>query len=170
MKSPLSDTGWSSAGWALALCSALALVVGAALLPFAGPGIEHAIRGGFQPLCHQLPDRSFVVDGTPLAVCHRCIGIYIGLALGALALPSVRGHARRWARHDRWVLLAAVLPAALDWGSDVAGLWSNTAGTRVATGLWLGLVVGLVFARSLALRRSRDATSRPSASSPAGPG
>lgn len=159
MKSPLSGAGWSRAGWSLAFLSTLALVVGAVLPPFVGSGIEHAVRGGFQHLCHQLPGRSFVVDGTPLAVCHRCIGIYSGLAVGALVLPSIRVHAQRWAQHDRWVLLAAVLPAALDWGGDVLGLWSNTVGTRVTTGVWLGLAVGIVFARSLAVRRNPDAVS-----------
>jgi uncharacterized membrane protein len=54
------------------------------------------------------------------------------------------------------VLLAAVLPAVIDWGGDVLGVWSNTVGTRVVTGLWLGVIVGVVFARSLAFRRRAD--------------
>lgn len=167
MKSALSDGRWSSVGWALAVAAMLVLTVGALLPPVVGPGLEHAVRTGFQRLCHQLPGRSFSVDGVPLAVCHRCVGVYVGLLLGTLALPFVRTQAQRWARHDRWALLAAVLPATFDWGGDVLGLWSNTVGTRVATGLWLGIVVGLVFARSLALWPSRDVASQASASPPA---
>lgn len=156
MKSALSHTMWSRAGWALALAATLVLLLGALLPPFVGPAAEVAIRRGFQHLCHQLPARSFSVDGTPLAVCHRCVGTYAGLVAGAIALPALKAQARRWAQHDRWVLLAAVLPATFDWGGDVLGLWTNTVGTRTVTGLWLGVVVGMVFARSLALRRISD--------------
>lgn len=157
MKSPLSGIGWSAMGWGLAVAATLVLTVGALLPPFVSPGLEHAISTGFQHLCHQLPGRSFSIDGVPLAVCHRCIGVYVGLALGVLVLPVIRRRARQWARHDRWVLLAAVLPATIDWGGDMLGWWSNTVGTRVVTGLWLGIIVGIVFARSLALRPSSTA-------------
>jgi uncharacterized membrane protein len=158
MKSALSNTAWpdntvwSRAGWALAAAAVLGLLVAALLPPFVGPEAGAMLDGAFRHLCHQLPGRSFAVGGTPLAVCHRCTGIYAGLAGGALLFPFVRTAARRWMRHDRGVLLAAVLPATLDWGADVLGLWGNTVGTRVGTGLWLGLVVGVVFARSLSLR------------------
>jgi uncharacterized membrane protein len=143
-------------GWALAFAASLFLLLGAALPLVVGAGGEAVVRHAFRHLCHQLPGRSFVVDGTPLTVCHRCTGIYAGLVLGTLALPLIRSRAQRWAAHDRWVLLAAVLPAVIDWGGDVLDVWSNTVGTRVVTGLWLGAIVGFVFARSLALRRRAD--------------
>ncbi len=157
----LSAAQWSGAGWALALAAVLVLLVGAALPPFVGPEVRGVLRAGFGPLCHQLPERSFAVGGVPFAVCHRCTGIVAGLAAGVLLLPltrvpEVRARAApfagaRFAEERVW-LLAAVLPAALDWSGDLLGLWVNTAGTRVATGAWFGLVVGLVFARALALR------------------
>lgn len=155
MKSALTGTTWSPVGWAFAAAATLGLLGAALAPPLVGPGAEAVLTKAFHTLCHQLPSRSFAIDGTPLAVCHRCIGIYLGLAVGVVLFPLVRTASARWARHDRWVLLAAVLPATLDWGGDVLGVWSNTAGTRVATGLWLGLVVGVVFARSLSLRRGQ---------------
>lgn len=164
MKSALSDTKWSVAGWSLAAVATLGLLLAALAPPFVGPGTEAVLMGAFRPLCHQLSSRSFAVDGTPLAVCHRCTGIYLGLAVGVIAVfPFVRRRTARWVRHDRWVLLAAIVPVVLDWGGDVLGVWSNTVGTRVTTGLWLGVVVGVVFARSLSLRRSegREAGDRP---------
>lgn len=166
MKSALSNTKWSSAGWALALAATLVLLVGAVLPPFVGPGVEAALMSGFQHLCHQLPSRSFSVGGVALAVCHRCMGIYVGLVAGTLLLPLVRTRAPRWVRYDRWVLLAAVLPTVLDWGGDVLGAWSNTVGTRVATGLWLGGIVGVVFARSLAIRLAPRMSPRNDAEEP----
>lgn len=151
MKSALSDTTWSRAGWALALAATLTLLVGAVLPPFVGPAAA-VLRAGFAPLCHQLAERSFAVGGVPFAVCHRCAGIYVGLALGVLALPALRDRASAWARHDRWLLLAAVLPVAIDWTGDVLGLWANTATVRVVTGVWFGLVAGFIFARSVSIR------------------
>lgn len=155
MKSALTDTKWSPVGWAAAAVAVLGLLVAALLPPFVGPTVGAVLADAFRHLCHQIPGRSFVVDGTPFAVCHRCAAIYLGLAVGVLAFPAIRGASVHWARHDRWVLLAAVLPAALDWGGEALGVWSNTVGTRVGTGLWLGIVVGVVFARSVSLRRRR---------------
>ena len=155
MKSALTDTTWSRVGWALAAVATFGLLGAALLPPIVGPAVGVVLMDAFRHLCHQIPDRSFAVDGTPFAVCHRCTAIYLGLVAGVLVFPAVRVASVWWARHDRWILLAAVLPATLDWGGDVLGVWSNTVGTRVGTGLWLGLVVGVVFARSVSLRRSR---------------
>ncbi len=152
MKSALSDSTWRPAAWAAALVATLILLVGAVLPPFVGPGWEAVLRVGFGTLCHQFPARSFTADGIPFAVCHRCTGIYAGLVLGALALPALRSRAHAWAQHDRWLLLAAVVPLLLDWGIDVLGIWTNTVGTRISTGLWFGLVAGFIFARSVSIR------------------
>ncbi len=156
MKSALSDTKWSAAAWALALTATLTLLAGAVLPPFVGAAAP-VLRAGFAPLCHQLVERSFVVAGVPFAVCHRCTGIYLGLVLGVLALPALRDRAQAWARHDRWLLLASVLPVLVDWSGDVLGLWANTVGTRVITGVWFGIVAGFVFARSVSVRAARVA-------------
>ena len=40
-------------------------------------------------LCHQRPERSFFLWGSQMPVCARCMGIYAGAALAALALPFV---------------------------------------------------------------------------------
>ena len=40
-------------------------------------------------LCHQRPDRSFFLWGSQMPVCARCLGIYAGAALAAIALPFV---------------------------------------------------------------------------------
>src|SRR6185295_19740317 len=37
-----------------------------------------ALYRSFGILCHQLPERSFFIDGYKLAVCSRCTGIYAG--------------------------------------------------------------------------------------------
>ena len=150
---------WTPAqiGWLAALGATLVLLVGAFLPPFAPLALAEAVRAGFAPLCHQLAERSFHISRAPLAVCHRCSGIYAGLVVGAALLPAIRDRSLALARHDRWLVLAAVVPPALDWGGDVLGVWTNTAFTQTATGAWFGLLIGVLFARSLSGRRAWSA-------------
>ena len=42
----------------------------------------------FSAVCHQLPARSWHIDGEPLAVCIRCTAIYYGFLAGLLALST----------------------------------------------------------------------------------
>ena len=152
MPADLSNAArWNRTAWGLALAATLALVIAVLLPPFLAPGPRLALVRGFHVLCHQLPARSFAVDGIALAACHRCTGIYVGLVLGVLALPlahRLRPYLPAASRvnTEGMILLMAVAPAALDWGGDLLGLWTNTVTTRVATGLWFGLLAGLLFA------------------------
>ncbi|MFZ1080735.1 MAG: DUF2085 domain-containing protein [Candidatus Kryptoniota bacterium] len=41
----------------------------------------------FQPVCHQMDERSFHVFGYKLAVCSRCSSLYYGLTLGIALYP-----------------------------------------------------------------------------------
>ncbi len=119
------------------------------LPPFVPPSIRMGLMAAFAPVCHQLPDRSFWIDGVQLAVCHRCYGIYAGLFLGTLLLTFIGTHASRLYRKARWLLIVGLLPPALDWGLQLVHLWQNTPLSRVLTGLWFGLVAGLLLAATL---------------------
>jgi len=35
--------------------------------------------------CHQMPERSFHIEGTPMPLCARCLGCAIGQSAGAAA-------------------------------------------------------------------------------------
>jgi uncharacterized membrane protein len=83
----------------------------------------------FDSVCHQLPERSFEAFGHPLAVCHRCFGLYLGTALGLLALPWLPGLRQRLMAQPRW-LLVALVPLVVD-----ALLLPNTPVSRFVTGL-----------------------------------
>ncbi|MBX3268962.1 MAG: DUF2085 domain-containing protein [Sandaracinaceae bacterium] len=102
-------------------------------------------RGVFSGLCHQDAARSFARDGHAMAVCHRCAGIYLGLALGALAALGVRLDA---ARKSYW--LAGIAPlavqVALGWAFPALDLYW----LRVATGLVAGGAGGLLLASAVA--------------------
>lgn len=93
----------------------------------------------FGRLCHQIPERTFYLDGHPLAVCARCTGIYFGFAAGILIYPLVRSLHRGDTPARRWLILAAV-PAIVDFALGLFGLWENTHLSRSLTGALLGAV------------------------------
>jgi uncharacterized membrane protein len=95
----------------------------------------------FEKFCHQIPERSFYVDGHPLAVCARCTGIYFGFAAGVLFYPIARSLAQSYPAPARKWLLIALAPAVLDFALDYLGIWENTRLTRSLTGALLGSVV-----------------------------
>ncbi len=136
-------------GWAGALALPALLVLMASLPPFVGPEWREALMKGFSTVCHQLPSRSPSVQGTPLAVCHRCYGIYWGLPLAALLFLALARWDRFFNRYAGLILLAALIPTSLDWLLGILGIWHNTSLSRLATGGLLGLVVGYYLARAL---------------------
>src|SRR5205823_10771490 len=95
-----------------------ALAIAAPLLP-TSPLLSLAIRKFFSIVCHQDPDRSFWIAGAPVAVCVRCLGIYLGAALGSAGVPP----ARAWASRPR-LLAALAITAALN-ALDVATEWTG---------------------------------------------
>jgi uncharacterized membrane protein len=101
----------------------------------------------FSCICHQMPERVFTIFDFPLAVCHRCCGIYLGFFLGAIfknnRLHRSPGSRRKW-------ILAAVCPLALDALAPHCGLWTNTAWTRLATGLMFGMVTSSLLVQGIA--------------------
>jgi uncharacterized membrane protein len=94
------------------------------------------IRDFFSRLCHQEAARSFIVGGSPVAVCVRCLGIYCGTALGAF-LRLGRALAVR-------LLAAALLVNLLDVTSGALHWHGNLPLVRLALGLLLGVGAGAV--------------------------
>jgi uncharacterized membrane protein len=136
----------------------LGAVVLAALPPFVPTGVRPTLMALFDPLCHQLPARSFAVEGVAFALCHRCSGIALGLAAGLLVAPLLRAALPRDdGKHGLRLLALAALPMGTDWALDVLGVWMNTPASRFGTGAVFGVCAGLVLARALAARRPRDA-------------
>ena len=105
------------------------------------PLAAFAIWQFFSPVCHQDPARSFWILGAPLAVCARCLGIYLGAAVGA------------WIPAPRRVLLSGLaLFAALNLAdvlTEAAALHGNWKLTRFLLGALLGLAAGSLVANSM---------------------
>ena len=137
--------------WFAALGAVLAVGGLAASPSVLSAGAGSAVRDAFSMLCHQIPSRSPHVHGAQWALCFRCVGIVGGLALGLasalLARDAIEALLARWGAGRTLVALA--LPAAIDWGLGVSGLWLNTPLSRVATGAVLGLGAGWLLADAL---------------------
>jgi len=102
-------------------------------------------------ICHQRPERSFVVHGHQLPVCARCTGLYVGAAIAAPI--AVFAAAAAAVAHARWMIAAAALPTLLTWTLEFAGLVPFSNAARFAAALPLGLVAAwLVLGELRALR------------------
>jgi uncharacterized membrane protein len=118
-------------------------VLALAIAPLAAPLLAGShpltallIRCFFSRLCHQSPARSFVVEGSPVAVCVRCLGIYCGVALTVLLrLHKVPG---------RRLLVGALLLNLLDVAGETLHWYGNLPMPRFLLGLVLGIGAGAV--------------------------
>ncbi len=119
-----------------------------AILPLWLPAWTQAVvMQAFAPVCHQLPERSMHLSGTALAVCDRCLGIYIGAVAGAFVARMAAGVGRH---ASPWVVLGiGAVPAGVDWLGPWLGLWANTPSSRLLTGLWLGGAVAWMVVRAI---------------------
>ena len=76
-------------------------------------------------ICHQRPDRSFRLSGVQMPVCARCVGLYLGAAVGALlaGVPrrAARGTARTASRAIRMMVLASAVPTGATWLGEAVG-------------------------------------------------
>lgn len=98
----------------------------------------------FFNFCHQIPERSFWINGQPMAVCSRCIGIYSGFAAGWILLPlwSVK-KIGGWSMKK--VALGFVLINFFDIVGNMLGFWENTLVSRSALGYTIGFSAALIF-------------------------
>jgi uncharacterized membrane protein len=122
-----------------------------ALTPLAAPLLASThpiaaliLHDFFSHLCHQNPARSFLLQGVPIAVCVRCLGIYAGVALSTLKslkkpLPLN-------------LLLVTISLNLLDVAAESLGWHGDLPLPRFLLGLSLGLATGLILFRSLAAK------------------
>lgn len=122
------------------VASLVSLIVVAPLAAATGHNeIAAGIYRAFGVLCHQLPERSFFIDGHKFAVCSRCTGLYGGFALTLLLYPLVRSLRTTHMPARKWLVLAAI-PLLVDFSLTFFGWWENTHASRFLTGLLLGSV------------------------------
>ena len=119
----------------------------------------------FQPLCHQLPERSFFLFGSQfsytlnelerfigpdvplryigdpsigykMAVCQRDIATYVAISLAGLAFIPLR-HRLKPLPFKAFLLFC--IPIAIDGFGQLFGFWESTSWSRVASGALFGV-------------------------------
>ena len=102
-------------------------------------------------ICHQLPERSFFLDGRQLPVCARCTGLYLAGAAGVLGWCMWKT-GRGWRRFKvsprvaLAIVIGAALPTALSYFTGLAGIWDGSNLTRALLATPLGFSAGAVVA------------------------
>lgn len=155
------QTSRITVGWGVALGATVALAL-AAIAPVAlSDPWSGLLHHGFSGICHQLPERSIHLLGEPIALCHRCTGMLVGLVAGLVVAVAPRAdlEAVRSSRQGLW-LVVAVLPTGIDWVLGATGVWANTPGSRVSTGMIFGIAAGIILAANLLVSRA-DASRLP---------
>jgi uncharacterized membrane protein len=102
-------------------------------------------------VCHQLPERSFFVDGRQLPVCARCTGLYLSGAAGLAGWWAVK-LLRGWRpqsvppRMAMALLLVIAAPTVVSYVTGVLGVWDGSNLTRALLAVPLGVSAGVVVA------------------------
>ena len=94
------------------------------------PQIGLALQRAFALVCHQQAERSFALFGGSVAVCSRCLGIFVGAAAGWLV--------RVQAQLARRLFALAMAVSLADWLAEASGLHGNWLLTRFLLGCAVG--------------------------------
>ena len=98
------------------------------------------VYSAYSRVCHQSDARSFHIEGEKFGVCIRCSAIYFGFLVGLLLMPFF-GALNRMRFPRPALLIAVILPMAIDAVFNDAGLHASTTVTRMATGFLFGSVM-----------------------------
>jgi len=94
----------------------------------------------FSPVCHQYDERSFHIFGYKLAVCSRCVSVYLGFLAGVFVYP-IKHKLTNTELPSLWHLLIPSVILGLDVFFDVFGFLKNSYWTRSITGVYIGLIL-----------------------------
>jgi uncharacterized membrane protein len=114
----------------------------------------------FRLMCHGRPERCLELLGTPMPICARCTGIYLGMVAGLVGFLAIRQVVAWSEKGLRSVAMVAIVPLAIDGLTQLSGLRESTNELRVATGLVAGLAFGL-WILSVAEERPETAFTNP---------
>ena len=126
------------------IASLLALIVLAPFFASRGFKMVGLIYSVFSPICHQIPSRCFVLFGYPMAVCSRCLGIYLGFFIGTLLFPFVQGFTKISVPKTK-VFVLVTLPIAIDTAGNFFSFWMTPGWFRLALGIAWGLILPFFF-------------------------
>jgi uncharacterized membrane protein len=130
------------AHWLTIVNSLLGALVGVALLTplgyaFGLTGLSDGVFHVYRFICGQTPSHSFYIAGYQACLCTRCMAIYGSMLLAGLALALFRSAPIRPLNWKFWLL--AMIPMALDGGTQLFGWRESNLVLRLLTGAIFGL-------------------------------
>ena len=106
----------------------------------------------YQPVCHQIHERSLLFEGYTFAVCVRCFSFYLGgLFIAVIYLFKDK---IQMLKISSYILLVA--PAVLDFGFEKFNLYTNIDLLRLVTGLLLGIAIFHLLLVSLSMDTAKQ--------------
>lgn len=90
--------------------------------------------------CHQIANRSFFLNDNQMPFCARDVGLFLGLAAASGVVTFVRY------RVNPVLVLAGLVPIAIDGGMQMVTEYESNNLLRLATGLLAGVALALLLA------------------------
>ncbi len=128
----------------LAAVSGIIVLLASGFVFVDAPLLHSLTREAFRDLCHQFSFRSFSGDGSHMAVCARCFGIYSGFFASAAGGLLVWKRITLTLRTSLLLTALAVFINIADVGGNLLGFWTNTLGSRFFAGLFAGISLILI--------------------------
>ncbi len=130
------------AHWLTIVNSLLGALLGVALLTplgyaFGLTGLSDGIFHAYRFICGQTPSHSFYIAGYQVCLCTRCMAIYGSMLIAGLTLTLFRSAQIRPLNWKFWLL--AMIPMALDGGTQLFGWRESNVFLRLLTGAIFGL-------------------------------
>jgi len=131
----------------IALAAFVVLVIWALGTP---PGILGKADAVGYAICHRIPQRSFLINGSPMPLCARCTGIYLGVMVSCLiAIASGRTRVSRLPPPSVAVVLGLfVVIMGIDGVNSYIHLFPGGTGVyephnwlRLVTGMYCGVTI-----------------------------
>ena len=136
---PQRIVGAVIAGILVSVSAWIALIALAPYLKSTGSPWSSLVYAVFAPTCHQIDSRCLHIFGFPMAVCARCLGIYLGFFGGTCLFPWLGSDHPRLPQPRTFVMFT--LPIALDTSGNILGLWHTSSPLRLALGISWGLIL-----------------------------
>ncbi len=137
--------------YAVAACTGLGVVLWILLIGLApylksiGSGWNRVVYAVFAPTCHQIDSRCLTVFGHPMAVCARCLGIYLGFLVGTILFPWCNRRQQALALPRVRTFVCLTIPIGVDTIGNLLTLWSTPHLLRLGLGWAWGMVLPFYF-------------------------
>jgi uncharacterized membrane protein len=120
------------------------LLLAISFLPFYSDGssvVYPFTKSLFSRICHGIADRCFEIDGIPLHLCSRCLGIYAGLFAGSITVIFLKNQTLHFTK--RRYLLIAFSPILLHKMLEILSIVDYSKVWALVSGILSGYLIFL---------------------------